>query len=339
MFVKFDRPKNSAKGNTVTGNKGSCMVFAEYLDKESKESKRQGLELDGNMSFFDHNYDTIHKTTAINRIDKNVKKLKHTDSKFFTLSINPSHKEIQHVIEITTGKKNIQSLDELNGVERKLVYAEFRDYTRNTMDLYAQNFNREKIKSGNDLVYFARIEKQRKYNINDKAVKEGTAIKGELKPGLNLHVQLCISRNDISQTVTLSPLIQTKARSIKFNGKIVQQGFDHSKFKMKTAALFSVQYSYEMDNKEKWEAQRKELNQRREVEKNNKKVAYEIENLANKFGTKIMNAMLPPEVLESIYLVKSGLRAVKTIQQLAKELSAIKNQKFIHKDNDYEIEK
>jgi hypothetical protein len=334
MFVKIDRPKKNAKGITVTGNKESCATFANYLDKETREEKKKGNHLDANMFFFNQDYDVIEKSTAIERVDNNIKKLKRNDAKFFTLSINPSHKEIQHVIEKVTGKQNVQHLDELNGLERKMVYAEFRDYTRNTMTLYAQNFNREKVKDGNDLVYFARIEKQRKYSINDKAVKEGRGIKGEIKPGLNLHVQVCVSRNDITQTVSLTPLIQTRGRKIYFNGKLIQQGFDHAAFKIKTANLFSTQFNYTMNSNEQFKIQQQQINQKRERYIQNRKMATEIELLGKKFGTSMMTAVLPPEVLRGIYLVKSGIRTVRSMHQIARELSMYQKIKLKGSENE-----
>ena len=65
------------------------------------------------------------------------------------------------------------------------------------MDEYARNFQREAVKNGGDLMYYARIETKRTYSPSDEEVRQGTAKIGEVKPGLNLHVHVIVSRKSL----------------------------------------------------------------------------------------------------------------------------------------------
>ena len=79
------------------------------------------------------------------------------DDKFYMLSINPSQDEAAHLIRKVTGKQ-VTEFEQLTVEEQEKVIHELKNYSRNCMDLYAENFRREKIKSGKDLVYLGRVE-------------------------------------------------------------------------------------------------------------------------------------------------------------------------------------
>lgn len=55
--------------------------------------------------------------------------------------------------------------------EQEQVIAELKNYARHCMDEYAANFYREKVKSGNDLVWFGRVETERHYKGDSEEVK------------------------------------------------------------------------------------------------------------------------------------------------------------------------
>ena len=118
------------------------------------------------------------------------------DDKFYMLSINPSQDEAAHLIRKVTGKQ-VTEFEQLTVEEQEKVIHELKNYSRNCMDLYAENFRREKIKSGKDLVYLGRVETERHYRNSDEEVKEGQAKSGDRKPGLQLHVHIIVSRNDV----------------------------------------------------------------------------------------------------------------------------------------------
>lgn len=90
------------------------------------------------------------------------------------LSINPSQDEAAHLIRKVTGKQ-VTEFEQLTVEEQEKVIHELKNYSRNCMDLYAENFRREKIKSGKDLVYLGRVETERHYRNSDEEVKEGQA--------------------------------------------------------------------------------------------------------------------------------------------------------------------
>ena len=113
----------------------------------------------------------------------------------------------------------------------------------------AENFRREKIKSGKDLVYFGRVETERHYRNSDEEVKEGQAKSGDRKPGLQLHVHIIVSRNDVTQTVRLSPLARSKGSFNELNGKKVMVGFEHMEWKSRCADRFISMYGYKATHK------------------------------------------------------------------------------------------
>lgn len=121
------------------------------------------------------------------------------------LSINPSGDEQRHLIERVTGRK-VGEFSELTPGEQESVLAQMKKFTRECMDEYARNFYREKIKSGDDLVWYGRVETERHYKNDDPEVKAGRAKAGDKKPRLQLHVHVIVSRMDRTQTVSLSPL-------------------------------------------------------------------------------------------------------------------------------------
>ncbi|MBT9849607.1 DUF5712 family protein, partial [Phocaeicola vulgatus] len=133
--------------------------------------------------------------------------------------------------------------------EQEKVIHELKNYSRNCMDLYAENFRREKIKSGKDLVYFGRVETERHYRNSDEEVKEGQAKSGDRKPGLQLHVHIIVSRNDVTQTVRFSPLARSKGSFNELNGKKVMVGFEHMEWKSRCADRFISMYGYKATHK------------------------------------------------------------------------------------------
>lgn len=234
MFAKVHRPNNIPG---VIDNKGSCQLLADYLDKENQDDTLEGHK------FFSNDYDEVSKSTVINRIDTNISKLGKKDDKFYMLSLNLSHSESKWLISSVTGK-DVDDFSTLSQLEKQAVFKELREYTRQAMDQYALNFNRENLKSGGDLVYYAMVETQRKYHYYEKAVKEGRAKTGDTKSGLNLHVHVIVSRKDKTQTMKLSPLSKSKGDNFVLNGKNVQRGFNHEQWKLKCSDLFCEMYNY-----------------------------------------------------------------------------------------------
>lgn len=239
MFVKVHKPVNTPG---VCDNKGSSLKLVEYLSKEDFEDKPYY------DTFFSHEEDYVAPVTAMRKIDYNHKNLKKKDDKFYMLSINPSQDESSHLIRRVTGKE-VTEFEQLNVEEQEKVLAELKNYSRSCMDLYAENFRREKVRSGKDLVYFGRVETERHYKNSDDAVKEGRAKAGDRKPGLQLHVHIIVSRNDVTQTVSLSPLAKSKGFVHTLDGKKVMIGFEHMEWKARCADSFINMYDYKATHK------------------------------------------------------------------------------------------
>lgn len=132
-----------------------------------------------------------------------------------------------------------------------------REYGRKTMNNYAVNFNRQDkgLKSGKELVYFAKIEHQRKFKGTDIEVVKGKAKSGENKLGLQSHIHIIVSRKDNTQRLKLSPVANEKntKRTIGKNSYTV--GFDRKEWINQNEESFDQQFKYKRREVEKFEAQ------------------------------------------------------------------------------------
>ena len=204
MYCKVHRPVNTPG---VSDNKGKCVQLVEYLSKELKEERPYY------DNFFSQKEDYVTPLTVMHHMDNNHRTLKRNDDKFYMLTINPSGEE-----------------------QQKEVLAEMKRLTRECMDEYARNFYREKIRSGDDLVWYGRVETERHYKGDDPEVEAGKAKAGERKPGLQLHVHIIVSRMDRSQTVSLSPLSKSRGNRQVLDGREVVVGFDRSQWSARCAS-------------------------------------------------------------------------------------------------------
>jgi hypothetical protein len=213
MFVKVINPKTH--GKTEYNNSGSCAALVNYLSKEDKD---KGLERE---LYFNHDKDQISSIEVTRSIDNNCPNIEQNEAKFYSLVIAPEPDEMQHL------KSDPNRL---------------KEYVRDTMDIYAQNFNKKdgtsKNLSGNDLVYYAKMEHNRYYKGTDEEVKKGHAKQGEALPGDNTHIHIIVSRKDKSKEIKLSPLVNSKKL------------FSRENFKTKCCNHFDKKYKYEGSGKE-----------------------------------------------------------------------------------------
>ena len=213
MYVKVINPKKH--GKTEYNNSGSCTALVNYLSKEDQE---KGLERE---LYFNHDKDRISSTEVIRSIDNNSPNIEKTEAKFYSLVIAPQPDEMEH----------------LKNDPKRL-----KEYVRDTMDIYAQNFNKKdgtsKNLNGKDLVYYAKLEENRYYKGTDEDVKQGKAKQGDPLPGDNTHVHIIVSRKDKSKEIKLSPLANSKKL------------FSRENFKMKCCKHFDENYRYQGSGKE-----------------------------------------------------------------------------------------
>lgn len=212
----------------VGNNKGSCGALVHYLEKENRENPK--LE----ERWYNGNHQDIFPHEVRMQIDSNVAKLSKDDSKFFLINISPSQKEIQHLI-------NIYGED---GVREVL-----KAYSVGLMDSYARNFKRNGVSGQQDLLWFAKVEQFRYYGYQDKEVKSGGRKRGDKKEGAHWHVQVIVSRKDITNKIKLSPQNTSKGTNIQHSQKLGQ--FDRTAFKESGEYLFDEMFGFDRGLKDK----------------------------------------------------------------------------------------
>ena len=204
-------------------NKGSSSGLVHYLDKENRTDLAKQPE-----HWFNHERTNILSEEVRPAIDNNIAKLGKVDAKFFLVNISPSQKEIAWLKE-QYGEA---------GVKEQL-----KAYTASVMDEYARNFRRPGIESGKDLLWFGKLENYRYYSHKDPEVKQGLKKRGERKDGEQTHLQIIVSRKDITNKIKLSPMNNSKGRNTKHSKKMGQ--FDRSAFKASGERLFDSKFDFE----------------------------------------------------------------------------------------------
>ncbi|MDH6357135.1 DUF5712 family protein [Parabacteroides sp. PF5-9] len=191
MYTKVICP--GIHGRTSFANTGSCSALVNYLNKENKDKPLIEKEM-----FFNQERNNITSYEVIKAIDGNRKGLSKRTPKFHSLVIAPDKSELQHI------KNNPDAL---------------KEYVRDVMELYAQNFNLKDGRklSADDLVWFGKLEYFRK----NKDSKE------------DMHVHIVVSARDKSQTITLNPNVNNKQR------------FNRVNFSFNSEKAFDLRFSYE----------------------------------------------------------------------------------------------
>lgn len=205
-------------------NKASSGQLVNYLEKENSSALEEGRE---NELWFNNLNKNITPQEVRVKIDNNITKLSSSDAKFFLINISPSPKEIMYLKE-QFGEK---------GAEEEL-----KKYAANVMDAYARNFKRPGIESGKDLLWYGKIERYRYYHHADEEVKQAAVKAGERKTGEQMHVQIIVSRKDITGKIKLSPMNTSRGRNQQHSAKLGQ--FDRVAFKESGELLFDRMFNY-----------------------------------------------------------------------------------------------
>lgn len=210
--------------DSETGNnKGSSGQLINYLEKENPTAFEEGREI----WFNNLNRDITPQEVRV-KIDCNVAKLSRSDAKFFLINISPSEKEITYLKE-QFGEK---------GVEEQL-----KKYAVGVMDAYARNFKRPGIESGKDLLWYGKLERYRYYHHMDEEVKQGIAQVGQPKEGEQMHVQIIVSRKDITNKIKLSPMNNSRGRNKQHSAMLGQ--FDRVAFKESGELIFDQMFDFD----------------------------------------------------------------------------------------------
>lgn len=211
-------------------NKGSCGTLVNYLEKENRDKK----SLDRHEKWFNGNSNGIRPHEVRIGIDNNIAKLGKDDSKFFLINISPSQKELAHLTSVY-GEE---------GAKERL-----KEFAVRVMDEYAKNFKRGTIRDHRDLLWFGKLENYRYYGYSDKEVKDGTKQRGERKEGQQMHVQIIVSRKDITNRIKLSPQNTSRGKNASHSAKLGQ--FDRMAFKQSGEILFDEMFDFERGLKER----------------------------------------------------------------------------------------
>lgn len=268
--------KQSLDGNYAQ----SVSDFVAYLEKENEGKAGEDIE-----HFFNQYGEEISSKEVIQQIDGNTAKLKKTEPKFYSITVNPSTHELKR----------------LDNHTETLKY-----YTRELMKEYANSFNREidgRKVTVDDIKYFAKIEHQRTYKGTDREIRENQPyatkilnlkndvskiragemdgdikkiqlqiaklekdaphqqegrriVRGMCKEGSQSHIHIIVSRKDMSNRHSLSPGSKYKSSETIFNGKTVKRGFDRDKFFKASEKTFDNLFQYRRNYVETYEARK-----------------------------------------------------------------------------------
>ena len=217
--------------NSETGNnKGSSGQLVSYLEKENRQTQNLKYEPE---YWFNAQRQDIQSYEVRYRIDDNIAKLMKDEAKFFLINISPSEKEQLHLIEEY-------------GVEG--AKQELKRYANKVMNDYAKNFKKNHVNSNEDILYYGKFENHRYYTFKDEEVKNKLAKRGEQKPGQHMHVQIIVSRKDITNNIRLSPLNNSRGTNAAHSLKVGQ--FDRVAFKQKAEKEFDQTFDYDRELKE-----------------------------------------------------------------------------------------
>jgi hypothetical protein len=177
MYVKLINPKTH--GKAAYTNTGSCAQTLNYLQHEAVGEGQEA-------AFFSAESDEVSAAQLLHTMDTNVKGLRATEAKFYSLVLSPSEQELAHI----------------GSDPDKL-----RAYTREVMSQYAQNFALPGggQLSGQDIRWGAILHQDRTHRGTDPEVVAGTAKAGQKRAGLQAHVHVIVSARDAQQQLTLNP--------------------------------------------------------------------------------------------------------------------------------------
>ena len=258
----------------------SAADFVDYLEKEN-----EGKTMEEQEHFFNQYGEEISAEEVIREIDGNTAKLKKTEPRFYSITLNPSSRELKAVQDSPEALKR---------------------YTRETMKEYAKAFHREidgKPVTIDDIKYYAKVERQRTFKGTDKEIRENQPyatrilelrqeirsiksgkrpgnihkldkeiqrleaaaphrldgkriVRGMAKPGPQSHVHIIVSRKDASNRYSLSPGSKYRASETAMHGKNVKRGFDRDTFTKNSEKTFDRMFGYKRNYVETYTARK-----------------------------------------------------------------------------------
>jgi len=213
-------------------NKGSSGQLVSYLEKENRLLYEQSPMLEPEY-WFNPERQNIQPYEVRYHIDQNTDRLSRNEAKFFLVNISPSENELLCLKEAFGEEGARQAL---------------KQYANQVMDEYARNFKKDKVQSNQDILYYGKLENHRYYTHKDEQVKSGLVKRGEQKAGEQMHIQVIVSRKDITDSIRLSPLNNSRGKNVAHSLKVGQ--FDRVAFKQAAERTFDQTFNYD---RELWE--------------------------------------------------------------------------------------
>ncbi len=271
MYIAISPQK---MGSTYTSSVGT---YVDYLEKEDL-----GKHPDLKENFFDQYNDKIPPEKVISEIDGNTAKLRKRDPKFYSMVVSPSERELRainndpshlrkYVRELMKDYANSFYRNQQVPLDSIKYYAKiehertFRGFEKQVIE--NAPYRKEIAKLQNDIRKVERgeidgnIKKMEKkieklYDQAPHKQNENMIVAGMEKEGFQTHVHIIISRKDVTNTYTLSPLAKHKASEIILNGKPLKRGFDRDKFYEASEKTFDRVTGYDRNYVETYSAKK-----------------------------------------------------------------------------------
>ncbi|GIQ61285.1 hypothetical protein Flavo103_44200 [Flavobacterium collinsii] len=212
--------------DSETGNnKASSRQLTNYLEKENHAILEDSLAKE--LWFNTTNREIIPQEVRV-RIDNNTAKLGKDDATFFLINISPSQKEITYLKE---------------RFGNQIAEEKLKQHAVLVMDAYARNFKRPGIQDSKGLLWYGKLERYRYYTHRDLEVEQGIINAGE-----QMHVQVIVSRKDISNKIKLSPMNNSRGSNKEHSQRLGQ--FDRVAFKGSGEHIFDEMFSFDRSLKD-----------------------------------------------------------------------------------------
>lgn len=215
MYISFDSP------DPVSRNSSGPQKMINYLNKEN--DKKEDLSKNVGDGFFSREQEDLSKAEAISIIEhsKYRTRLESDQTKYYSLSINFSAAEL------------------LGKSDQDLI-----DYVKNEFSGAYSSAILGRDVDPNNIVWVAKLEKERRYKGDAQMVKDGIVKSGDLKPGDNRHVHILIARKTLCDK-KVSPLSNHFREGV--NNGVVKGGFDQDSFKMEIESRFDRSFGFKRE--------------------------------------------------------------------------------------------
>ena len=271
MYIAISPQK---MGSTYTSSVGA---YVDYLEKEDL-GKHPNLK----ENFFDQYHDKVSPEKVISEIDGNTAKLRKRDPKFYSMVVSPSQWELKainndpdhlrmYVRELMKDYANSFHRNQQVSVDSIKYYAKiehertYRGFEKQVIE--NAPYRKEIAKLQNDIRKVERGQMDGNINKLKKKIEKlydqaphkqngNMIVAGMEKEGFQTHVHIIISRKDITNTYTLSPMAKHKASEIMLNGKSTKRGFDRDKFYEASEKTFDRVAGYDRNYIETYSARK-----------------------------------------------------------------------------------